>query len=208
MAVDLEKPIMGAAAKAIPQKGCASLGHGVSGIVVQIKGQPICEPEGKGKQKRQKLDHSYSNGAPLTLKGKQERRPRRGYHVPGRRLVSKDEYALLSVQMRSLHDKIMKLEKDGSKSSHFMGKVPKDYNFFTEDIACKFTLEFSYIFCMFNLGMLGASLVRLWALYQAKEARRNKAPVLDVIDPFHFQEDNLNNDSDREMITEWLCNAM
>ena len=100
--------------------------------------------------------------------------------------------------MKVFHDNIMKLETDGSSTSHFTGKVPKDYNFFTED---KFTLEFADIFCMFNLGRLGASLVRLWALYQAKEAGQNNAPILAVIDPFHFHEDNLKSDSvDREMI--------
>jgi hypothetical protein len=50
--------------------------------------------------------------------------------------------------------------------------APKDYNF----TVGKLTLEFADIFCMFNLGMLGASLIRLWALYQAKEATRNKEP--------------------------------
>ena len=79
--------------------------------------------------------------------------------------------------------------------------MPNDYNFFIED---KFTLEFADIFYVFNLGQLGSSLVRLWALYQAKEA-----PILAVIDPFHLHEDNLNSDSaDMGMIVEWLYNAM
>jgi hypothetical protein len=65
--------------------------------------------------------------------------------------------------------------------------APKDYNF----TVGKLTLEFADIFCMFNLGMLGASLIRLWALYQAKEVTLNKEPIFAVIDPFHFHEDNL-----------------
>ena len=121
-------------------------------------------------------------------------------------MVPDDEYFLLSGEMKLLHDYIMKLETDGSNTSHFTGKMPNDYNFFIED---KLTLEFTDIFCMFNLGRLGASLVRLWELYQAKEARQNKAPILAVIDPFDFHEDNLNIESaHREMIAEWLYNAM
>jgi len=139
-------------------------------------------------------------------KGQRERGKWRGRHNTGQRLVPDDEYLLLSGDMKVLHDYIMKLETDGSNTSHFTGKVPNDYNFFIED---KFTLDFADIFCLFNLGRLGASLVRLWALYQAKEARRNKAPILAVFDPFHFHEDNLKSDSaDRGMIVEWLYNAM
>lgn len=163
----------------------------------------------KKKNRRKNLDQSSVNNATLTIEGQQERGQWRGRHIPGQPLVPDDEYALLSSGMKVLRDNIMKLETDGSNTSHFTVKVPNDYNFFAEDFACKFTLEFADIFCMFNLGMLGASLVRLWALYQAKEARRNKAPILAVIDPFHFHEDNLDTDSaHREMIAEWLCNAM
>ena len=110
--------------------------------------------------------------------------------------------------MKALHDNIMKLESNGSNASHFTMKVPQEYNFFTEDLECRFTLEFSDIFCMFNLRFLGASLVRLWALYQAKEARRNRVPILVVIDLFHFDEDKLNSDSEREKIAEWLYKSM
>jgi hypothetical protein len=77
----------------------------------------------------------------------------------------------------------MALVNDGSNTSNFMGLAPNDYNF----TAGKLT----DIFCMFNLCMLGASLIRLWALYQAKEATRNKEPIFAVIDPFHLHEDNL-----------------
>jgi hypothetical protein len=62
---------------------------------------------------------------------------------------------------------------------------------------------------MFNLGMLGASLIRLWALYQAKEAARNKQPIFVVIDPFHFHKDNLEKESiATRMIAQWLYNPM
>jgi hypothetical protein len=62
---------------------------------------------------------------------------------------------------------------------------------------------------MFNLGMLGASLIRLWALYQAKEVTRNKELIFAVIDPFHSHEDNLKKGSAAtELIARWLYNAM
>jgi hypothetical protein len=107
--------------------------------------------------------------------------------------------------MRTLHDNIMALEKDSSNTTHFTGLALKDYNF----TAGKLTLEFADIFSMFNLGMLGASLIRLWALCQTKEAARNKQPIFVVIDPFHFHEDNLEKGSVATgMIAQWLCNPM
>jgi hypothetical protein len=107
--------------------------------------------------------------------------------------------------MRTLHDNIMALEIDGNNTSHFTGLASKDYNF-TSD---KLTLEFVDILCMFNLGMLGASLIRLWALYQAKEDTWNKEPIFAVLVLFHFHEDNLKKGSTTtEMIAQWLCNAM
>jgi hypothetical protein len=96
----------------------------------------------------------------------------------------------------------MALENDGSNTSHFTGLAPEDYNF----TVGKLTLEFAD---MFNLGMLGASLIRLWALYQAKVATQNKEPIFAVTDLFHFHEDNLKKGSAAmEMIAQWLCNAM
>jgi hypothetical protein len=128
-----------------------------------------------------------------------------GFHILGNPLVPEDEYVLLPTKMRTLHNNIMVLENDGSNTSHFMGLAPKDYNF----TAGKLTLEFADIFCMFNLGMLGASLIRLWALYQAKEVTRNKEPIFAIIDPFHFHEDNLKKGSaTTKMIAQWLCNAI
>jgi hypothetical protein len=57
--------------------------------------------------------------------------------------------------------------------------------------------------------MMGSSLIRLWTLYQAKEATWNKQPIFVVIDLFHFYEDNLKRGSvAMEMIAQWLCNAM
>jgi hypothetical protein len=81
----------------------------------------------------------------------------------------------------------MALENDGRNTSHFTGLAPKDYNF----IEGKLTLEFADIFFMSNLGILGASLIRIWALYQAKEATQNKHPIFALIDPFHFHKHNL-----------------
>jgi hypothetical protein len=153
--------------------------------------------------KRQKLDQSSINYAELTVKSWQVEGHLCGFHIPGNPLVPKDGYVIIPTEMRTLHDNIMALENNGSNTSHFTG--PKDYNF----TAGKLTLEFTDIFCMFNLGMLGASLISLWALYQAKEATQNKEPIFAVIDPFHFHEDNLKKGSAAtEMIAQWLCNAM
>jgi hypothetical protein len=120
-------------------------------------------------------------------------------------LVPEDEYVLLPTEMRTLYVNIMTLENDGSNTSHFMGLAPKDYNF----TAGKLTLEFAHIFCMFNLVMLGASLIRLWDLYQAKESTRNKQLIFAVLDMFHFHEDNPKKGSAAmEMIAQWIYNAM
>jgi hypothetical protein len=126
------------------------------------------------------------NSAELIVKSREVEGHFRGFHIPGKPLVPEDEYVLLP-KMRTLHDNIMALENDGSNTSHFMGLAPKDYNF----TAGMLTLEFVDIFYMVNLGMLGASLIRLWALYQAKEATQKKQPIFAPIDPLHFHEENL-----------------
>jgi hypothetical protein len=81
-------------------------------------------------------------------------------------LVLEDEYVVLSTEIRTLYDNIMILENDGINTSHFTGLAPKNYNF----IVGKLTLEFANIFCMFNIGILGASLIRLWDLCQTEQA--------------------------------------
>jgi hypothetical protein len=155
--------------------------------------------------KRQKLDQSSMNSAELTVKCRQVEGHFCGFHIPGNLLVPEDEYVLIPTEMRTLHDNIMALKNDGSNTSHFMGLAPKDYNF----TAGNLTLEFADIFCIFNLGMLGASLIRLWDLCQAKDATQKKEPIFAVIDPFHFHEDNLKKGSTTtEMIALWIYNAM
>jgi hypothetical protein len=145
------------------------------------------------------------NSAELTVKSHQVEGHCHGFHVLGKPLVTEDEYVVLPTEMRTLHDNIIALENDGRNTLHFMGLAPMDYNF----TSGKLTLECVDIFCMFNLGMLGVSLIRLWALYQAKVATWNRLPIFAVIDPFHFHEDKLKRGSiATEMIAQWLYNAM
>jgi hypothetical protein len=94
--------------------------------------------------------------------------------------------------MKVLHDDIISLETtDGSNATQYTAKVPGDYHFFTEDSAGTFTLEFKDIFSMYNLGLLSALLIRLWALFQAKETRRLKVGICGVADPFHMHSENV-----------------
>jgi hypothetical protein len=86
--------------------------------------------------------------------------------------------------------------------------VPGDYHFFTEDSAGTFILELKDIFSMYNLGLLSASLIRLWALFQAKETRRLKVGICGVADPFHMHIENASTKAGRSIMKESLASAM
>ena len=105
-------------------------------------------------------------------------------------MVPEDVYDLLSSKMKILHDAIGSLESAEGNDTRYTAKVPEDYHFFTEDSAGTLTLEFKDIFHMFNLGVLSASLVRLWAVFQAKETRRLNKGICAVADPFHMHWEN------------------
>jgi hypothetical protein len=84
-------------------------------------------------------------------------------------LVPEDEYGLLPFQTTILHDKVVKLKGyECNPTKNFTCKVPKDYHFLTEDYARKFTMGFPKMWHVFNVNSTDLSLVRLWALYQAK----------------------------------------
>ena len=117
-------------------------------------------------------------------------------------------YDLLTPELKILHDGINGLEKDGGTAIAYTTKVPDDYYFFTEDSAGTFNLLFTDIFHMFNLGLLGASLVRIWAMFQAKETRRLKVGICAVADPFHMHGDNTNTEAGRIVSKESLVNTM
>jgi hypothetical protein len=111
--------------------------------------------------------------------------------------------------MMLLHDKVVNLRGcECNAPTHFTTKVPEAYHFFSQDSAGKFTLGFLDIFHMFNLNFIGSSLVRLWALYQAKENRRLNSNMRAVIDPCHMHEDNAFSEVGRKSVIECLIAAM
>jgi hypothetical protein len=111
--------------------------------------------------------------------------------------------------MKILHDDIISLETtDGSNARQYTAKVPGDYHFFTEDSVGTFTMEFKDIFSMYNLGLLSASLIRLWALFQAKETRRLKVGICGVADPFHMHSENAAIEAGRSIMNESIASAM
>jgi hypothetical protein len=103
-----------------------------------------------------------------------------------------DEYEVLPFDMKLLHDKFISL----------------GYNFVTEGSVGEFTLRFMEIFRMYNLSLIGPSLVRLWALYLAKENRWLNNHICVVIDPFHMHENNAHSLAGRKSMTECLITAM
>jgi hypothetical protein len=60
--------------------------------------------------------------------------------------VPKDEYRILTFQMKLLDDKVVKLGGyECNAPTHFIAKVPEAYHIFSQDSAGKFTLG-SWIF--------------------------------------------------------------
>jgi hypothetical protein len=105
--------------------------------------------------------------------------------------------------MKVWHDDIRSLEtSDSGNATQYTAKVPGDYHFFIEDFAWTFTLDFKDIFSMYNLGFLHASLIRFWALFQAKETRQLKVGICGVADPFHMHNENAATDAGRSILKE------
>jgi hypothetical protein len=133
----------------------------------------------------------------------------RKHHIRGESLVPQKVYDLLPSEMKVLHDDIISMETtDGSNATQYTAKVPGDYHFFAEDSAGTFTLEFKDIFSMYNLGLLSASLIRLWALFQAKETRQLKVGICGVANPFHMHNKNASTEEGQSIMKESLASAM
>lgn len=117
-------------------------------------------------------------------------------HDPGEPIVPNELYERLPFEMRILRDDILRRERAAlsRRDQHrpvFTVQVPPDFGFVQEYPADKFYLEFEAIFNMFHLFRLDASLVRLWALHQARVARDDNVQEVAVADPFHMHENNL-----------------
>ena len=69
-------------------------------------------------------------------------------------------------------------------------------------------INFKNIFRVFNLGLLGASLVRFWALFQAKEIRWLRLHICAVANPFHMHGDNAASEAGSHVMIECLVTVM
>ena len=74
-------------------------------------------------------------------------------------------------------------------------------------MAVKSTLKFVDIDNMLDQSVLDASLVRLWSMYQASCCTRRNV-VCAVVDPLHFNVDNIRTDKGIDMMVESLYNAL
>lgn len=145
------------------------------------------------------------------LKGEKERGDWLSFYCRGERLVPVDDYEVLPFEMKLLHDKVVSLGNYRKRNApkQFIVKVPVGYHFVTEGSAGKFALRFEDIFHLFHMIIISPSLVRLWALYLAKENRRLNNHICAVIDPFHLHENNGRHmPSRRKIIIDFLVNAM
>ena len=145
----------------------------------------------------------------LPLKGQRESGDWPIYYNHRRRMVPKDEYNLLPFQMKLLHDKVRKLTgKRGGQTTHFIAKVPANYQFLTDYSSGKFIVDIRDIWHIFNQSSLAPSVVRLWALYLTKENRRLNNWICAVADPFPMNQDNAYCVTGRSIIIEYLVTVM
>jgi hypothetical protein len=59
-----------------------------------------------------------------------------------------------------------------------------------------------------NLSLIGPSMVRLWALYLAKENRQLNKRIYAVMDPFHMYNDNSHSQECRKNMVDCFVAAM
>ena len=111
--------------------------------------------------------------------------------------------------MRLLHDKVVNLGSyEDNAPTYFHAKMPEGYHFLTKNPEGKFIIRFIDIYRIFVLGPISVSLVRLWALYQAKENSQLKDHICAVVDPFHMHEANSYSVAGIKSITDCLITAM
>jgi hypothetical protein len=128
------------------------------------------------------------------IKGARESGQWKSYYEPGECLVPEYEYGLLPFQMKVLHDKFIHLGFGGYGSHaarNFTDKVLENHHFLTEDPARLIGVKFVDIWNIFNLSLISSSMVRLWALYLAKENRRLKSAYVQLWIPFTCTRINL-----------------
>lgn len=75
--------------------------------------------------------------------------------------------------------------------------VPKGYGFCEEYPADKIYVDSKEIFQLFNFYRLDVCVIRLCALYQAKDARILKVKDLAIADPYLMNQNNLGNEAGR-----------
>jgi hypothetical protein len=86
--------------------------------------------------------------------------------------------------------------------------VPENHHFLTEDPARLIHVKFVDIWKIFNLSLISPSIVRLWALYLAKENRWLNKHIYAVMDPFHLYEDKSNSPAGMKNMVDCLLAAM
>lgn len=89
-----------------------------------------------------------------------------------------------------------------------MVKVPPSLHFIEDFPVDKFNLDFGEIFSIFNLLRLEASLIRLWVLHQARQARLQKVSDVAVADPYHKHEHNLHSTTRRNIMRNYIVDLM
>ena len=134
-------------------------------------------------------------------------------YVPGTLMLSATLLKATSGDIRSLHDRIMFLEKTRMQNKDtaypvIMGKVPKDMGFIESCGADMLVLLFSDIFDMFNLNPLHHSFVRLFALKMAVQIIQDNTPGIATVDPFYMCQDILCCAADRLVAEDYLQNFM
>ncbi|MBI0385500.1 hypothetical protein JBE27_56830, partial [Streptomyces albiflaviniger] len=115
----------------------------------------------------------------------------------------------LTGDMRSLHDRILTVEKHllGMTSPTypvFVAKVPKGMGFVDKSPGDVFFLRFDDIFNMFHLKRLHPTLVRLVALSMAYQVMKEDTPTIAIMDPYYMLESNLRTPQDRLIVTQYI----
>lgn len=164
---------------AVPEKGCNSTVDGPA-MAVKSRKNRTSQME-REKRKQQKLNH-------------------------GPAVKRNEKSGFLSCQVRELRRELENMEFK-ERINHLTVKVLEE--FVTQGIACKSTctLKFVHIFNMLDLSLLDISLVRLWAMNQARSCKANNV-VCGVVDPLQFTVDNLMVVEGRNKMEDCLFNAL
>ena len=166
----------------------------------------------KGRKRKKKGDYASKQSVVYDTNNCSDERT---YHVLGESILSPSSLHTEFGFMRTLHDIILRTENhllrmEAPTYPVFVAKVPVGMGFVDYNPADVFFLRFDDIFRLFHMKRLTPNLVRLFALNEAYQAKKERefTPTIVIADPYYLSESKLYTMEGQLAAKEYIQNLM